>query len=212
MRDNSVHFINKDLHFSRRIQEIGLASLKNYLSCIQEWFNRDLSCYNFYLMPLSFFHGFEAIEVASVNAYSEQMKNLVKYIEHIEKTNPSEEGENYSVTMRVETKLCRSKDEDALPYRFTNDPDVPAITVREEDALQGFPYDFRTLTNLLKKRYENFIENRAYHDLRKKLEGNPKYCKVRQLDSRRLGSSTKRYFSSEIIKEFDAHYFKRTAS
>jgi hypothetical protein len=38
VRDNAIHFINKDLYFSRRIQDIGTASLRNYLSLVGEWF------------------------------------------------------------------------------------------------------------------------------------------------------------------------------
>jgi len=58
IRDNATHFVNKDLYLGRRILEIGTASLQNYLQLVTEWFQIDLSRYNFFLMPISFYHGF----------------------------------------------------------------------------------------------------------------------------------------------------------
>lgn len=55
IRDNAIHFRNDDKLLSKKVQEIGTANLKNYLALIKTWFNYDLSEYNFYLMPLSFF-------------------------------------------------------------------------------------------------------------------------------------------------------------
>ena len=37
-----------------RLQEIGTASLKNFVTATRNWFQRDLTDFNFYLMPLSF--------------------------------------------------------------------------------------------------------------------------------------------------------------
>ncbi|MDE1957574.1 MAG: DUF3644 domain-containing protein, partial [Xanthomonadaceae bacterium] len=58
IRDNAAHFVNKDLYLGRRILEIGTASLRNYLYLATEWFQLDLSTYNFFLMPISLYHGF----------------------------------------------------------------------------------------------------------------------------------------------------------
>lgn len=54
IRDNSIHFVNDDLLLSLKIQELGSASLQNYLHLVSSWFGDVLSGYNFYLMPLSF--------------------------------------------------------------------------------------------------------------------------------------------------------------
>jgi hypothetical protein len=60
IRDNAAHLINKDPYIGRRVQEVGTASLRNYLLLTASWFKLDLSQYNFFLMPISFYHGFEA--------------------------------------------------------------------------------------------------------------------------------------------------------
>jgi hypothetical protein len=206
VRDNAIHFINKDLYFSRRIQEIGTASLRHYLTRVEAWFSKDLSCYNFFLMPISFYHGFEAIEPVSISAYTEQMKNFLRYLASVEDRCSSEEECN--VTIRMETRIMRSKDPNAVGIRWTDDPNAPVMQVREEDMLQGYPYEYRTLTDALKQRYVDFIENNDYHAIRKPLEKLPQFCKVRYLDPKKVNSSKKRYYSSEVFKEFDKHYTK----
>ena len=37
IRDNAVHFVNKDLYLGRRILEVGTASLRNYLHLATDW-------------------------------------------------------------------------------------------------------------------------------------------------------------------------------
>ena len=83
VRDEAAHFLNKDLYFGRRILEIGTATLQNYVHLTREWFQTDLSHYNFFIMPLSFYHGFELAVPASVSNYSAQMQRLIAYLEPV---------------------------------------------------------------------------------------------------------------------------------
>ena len=76
IRDNAAHFYEKDAYLGRRILEVGTASLRNYLGLATEWFDLDLASYNFFLMPLSFFHGFESVEPTSRASYPDQIKAL----------------------------------------------------------------------------------------------------------------------------------------
>jgi hypothetical protein len=59
IRDNAIHFFNESKLFEKKVLEIGTASLKSYVQCANEWFSYDLTQYNFYLMPISFFHSYE---------------------------------------------------------------------------------------------------------------------------------------------------------
>jgi hypothetical protein len=54
IRDSSVHFYNKSSVFAVRLQEVGSATVKNFVKASQDWFQVDLTKYNFYLMPLAF--------------------------------------------------------------------------------------------------------------------------------------------------------------
>ena len=48
IRDSAVHFYNKSNAFSMRLQEVGSATLKNYVQVVKEWFEEDLTSFNFY--------------------------------------------------------------------------------------------------------------------------------------------------------------------
>ncbi|MGU5695371.1 DUF3644 domain-containing protein [Aeromonas veronii] len=75
IRDNSIHFVNDDLLLSLKIQELGSASLQNYLHLVSSWFGDVLSGYNFYLMPLSFFRNFNEAPGVSLNSNERKVLN-----------------------------------------------------------------------------------------------------------------------------------------
>ena len=68
IRDNSIHFFNKDYDLSRQIHEIGTASLRNYVTLSRKWFGTDLGKYNFFIMPLAFIKDFHTVEAIPLNS------------------------------------------------------------------------------------------------------------------------------------------------
>lgn len=208
IRDTAIHFQHTDLYLSKKVFEIGTASLKNYLTLITEWFNYDLSVYNFFLMPMTFFHEFEAVKSFSVNSNKEQIKNLLKYISEKEKQDPSDESKDYNISLKLETKFVKSTSTDSLLMNYSTDPNAIKVNVQEEDVLKNYPYDYAKLTAALRKRYSNFVENQTYHNIRKPLLKDNRLCKTRLLDPANSKSAKKDWYSSEIFKEFDKHYKK----
>lgn len=209
IRDTAIHFQHADLYLSKKVFEIGTASLKNYLTLITEWFKYDLSIYNFFLMPMTFFHEFEAIKSFSVNNNKDQIENLLKYISEKEKAAPSDENKDFNISLKLETKFVKSTSTDSLLVNYSTDPNALKINVQEEDALKNYPFDYEKLTNALSKRYIDFKVNKQYHDIRKPLMKMKKYCKTRLLDPNNSKSPKKDWYGSEIFKEFDRHYTKR---
>jgi hypothetical protein len=209
IRDNAAHFLNKDLYLGRRVLEIGTASVRNYLSLATEWFQLDLSAYNFFLMPLSFYHGFEAAEPTTRLAYPEQIRKLLEYLDKLEGAEETDDATQH-VALRIETKFVRGKDPAAVAFRWTDNPKAPMVAVREEDFLKNYPLTYRKLTDTLKRRYSNFLENNAYHELRKEFEKEKKYCTQRLLDPNNPRSSRQKFFNPNILQEFDKHYTVRT--
>lgn len=211
IRDNAAHFINKDLYLGRRILEIGTASLRNYLCLATEWFQLDLAAYNFFLMPISFYHGFETVEPATRAHYPEQVQRLLTYLDALE-SRSSEDGAKQHVALRMETKLVRGKDTTSVAFRWTDDPTAPAMTVREEDILKNYPMTYRDLADTMKRRYDNFLENRDFHKVRQALEKDSKYAIVRLLHPANPRSSRQRFYNPNILQEFDKHYTRRKKS
>jgi hypothetical protein len=206
IRDNSIHFVNDDLLLSLKIQELGSASLQNYLHLVSFWFGDVLSGYNFYLMPLSFFRNFNEAPGVSLNS-SEK-----KVLEYIRKTEETYDGiENvgdYNLTLRIDVKFQKVKSTYGLPVIITNDPNATAVFLSEEDFADKYPWDYDVLSTRLSKRYSDFKMNARYHKIRKKLEKDKKFAYERLLNPKNPNGGKKTFYSPNIQKEFDKHYAK----
>lgn len=213
VRDNAIHFMNRDLHFGQRIQEIGTASLKNFLDLATRWFGVDMSRYNFYLMPLSFYHGFETAEPVSVSSYNEQTRNFLRYVEGMEEKHASDDLSGHQIAVCIETKFTRAKSGEGIPFRWTDDPEAPAVQVKEEDVLKQYPMDFGTLVQRLRERYTDFKADEKFNKIKRYLEKQgKKYCIERYLDPIRKKGAPKRFYSPEVFREFDKRYTKKADS
>lgn len=208
IRDNSIHFHNPHVGLNAKIQEVGTASLRNFVVLARAWFECDLSKYNFYLMPMTFHHETDVLESFSVHPLSRQLSNLVAYFGRVATQYPSDESRDYNTTLRVETRFVRTASPDAIKVIVTKDPGATQITVTEEDMLRRLPLDYRSLTAALTKRYIDFKANSDYHKIRRELEKNEKLCRVRLLDPNKPRSGRKAFYSQEIVREFDSHYTK----
>ena len=207
IRDNAVHFLHRDPHLDQRVLEVGMASLQNYTQLVQRWFELDLSGYDIFLMPISFRHGFETAQVISGIRRGEQVRNLLEYISNLEQSQPP--GDIQRVAIYLETKLVRERSESAIEFNWTDNPDAPAITVREEDVLRAYPLTYKDLTDKLKSRYCNFLQNDRYHKLRQPLENDKRYSITRFLNPGNPKGGQKRFYSPNILSEFDKHYDRR---
>lgn len=207
IRDNSIHFVNDDLLLALKIQELGTASLQNYLHLVTDWFGNVLSGYNFYIMPLSFFRGFDTAKAISLNSNE---KRLLQYIKDKEKE--YDEGDNYedyNLTLKIDVKFQKVKSNTGMPVQLTNDPSSTAVHLTEEDITDKYPWDYQVLTTRLSKRYSDFKVNKKYHDFRKIFDKEKKYAHVRFLNPNNPNGGHKTLYNPNIQKEFDKHYTRR---
>ncbi len=204
IRDNSIHFVNDDLRLALKIQELGSASLQNYLHLVTAWFGDVLSGYNFYLMPLSFFRGFSEAQGVVLN---NNEKKVLDFIKRSEETydNYDEIGD-YNLTLRIDVKFQRVKSDSGLPVKVTNDPGATAVVLSEEDFSDKYPWDYQVLSTRLSKRYSDFKMNAQYHVIRKKLEENDKFAYERLLNPKNPSGGKKIFYNPNILREFDQHY------
>ncbi len=207
IRDNSIHFMNDDLNLALKIQEIGTASLQNYLHLVQEWFGDVLSRYNFYLMPLSFFRDFDSASGQSLNANEKKLLSYIKKAEE-EYEEGGDEAGNYNFALKIDLKFQKAKGSDGAGIRVTSDPNAPAVRLAEEQIIEKYPWNFRVLTTRLKKRYSNFKSNHDYHRIRRSLEGDSKYCHSRLYNPSKPEGGSQKFYNPNIVTEFDKHYEK----
>jgi len=205
IRDNSVHFINKDLEISKRILEIGTATLKNYLNIVRQWFGLDLSTYNFFIMPLGFFRDFHTAEGVTMNG---QERKLLKYVKAMQAAVVEDETNDFNLALEIDIKFKRTSTDSASLVSISNDPNALPIKLEEENIRETYPWDYGILTTRLRKRYTDFKLNHKYHQTRKPLEKDERFCRLRLLDPGNPKSQKKKFYNPNILKEFD-HYYNR---
>ena len=205
LRNSCVHFYNSSPNFAKRLQEIGAASLENFVSFAREWFKRDLSEFNFYLMPLSFVRLPTQSKAIVLN---KQERNFVNYLKSLE-DEEDESDSKYFITIDIDVKLTRSRGKDALDVRTTLDPNAPEVRISEEDVRAAYPWNYDELSERCMGRYSDFKRNQKYHDIRIPLYQNRKFCYIRYLDPGNPKSFEKVFYKPDILTEFDKHYSKR---
>lgn len=203
IRDSSVHFYNKNPLFSLHLQEVGSATLKNFVQATREWFETDLSTYNFYLMPLAFLASKPNVDGLVLN---KEESRLVTFITSLEAANDPEKP--YSVSVNVEIKFSKSKAKDALNVQLTNDPNATRIQLTEEQFKERYPLNYEAVTKHCKQRYQDFKVNAEYHRIRKSLLGKPKYSITKKLDPDNPKSVKQDWYSNAVFSEFDKYYAK----
>ncbi|ELX4126767.1 DUF3644 domain-containing protein [Vibrio vulnificus] len=205
IRDNSIHFVNDDLLLSLKVQELGTASLQNYLHLTESWFGNLLSSYNFYLMPLSFFRDFNDAPGLALNKHE---RKVLDYLKKQEEQYDDEEIKNYNLTLRIDLKFQKVKSTTGVPVQISNDPNATEVRLVEEDVAEKYPWDYRNLTTRLTKRYSDFKVNKKYHRIRQQLESNSKFAHQRFLNPANPKGGRKILYNPNIQKEFDKYYKK----
>jgi hypothetical protein len=205
IRDSSIHFYHRSGAFPVRLQEIGTASLKNFVAATKSWFGRDMSEFNFYLMPLSFVALPQQTEAVVLN---HEERKFLAFVEGLEPAN-DDAASPYSVTVNIDIKFTRSKAKDALGVQVTNNPNAPEVRLTEEQIRERYPWDYKRLTAECVKRYSDFKQVRKYHELRKRLLRDKRFGDIRFLDPGNHRSSKKPFFNPNILQELDKHYTKK---
>ncbi|EFA4278676.1 DUF3644 domain-containing protein [Escherichia coli O167:H9] len=206
IRDECVHFINEDNELSVKVQTLGTASLKNFMTLAMQWFDYNFNQFNFYLMPVSFYH---LTDMCSFSVDNNFRENMFQYLNSVEHAHDNDEDDNFSISLKLETKLVKTTSAEALQIRLTDDPNAPELQINEEDALKNFPHTYIGLCELFRKRYSNFKQNKEFNKIMRNLQSQgEKFCKQRKLDPNNPKSIYKTFYSSRIVEELDKYYSK----
>lgn len=207
IRDNSIHFYNKDKTLDKKIQEICTASLKSYLFCITNWFKYDMSRYNFYLMPISFYHSFE-MESFSINSLPKQEKNLLKFFKLKEAKNPYKEHAEHNFSLKLTTRF--EKGDTGISVKRGSEGAI--ISIKEEESFKNkFNISYTVLTENCRSRYSNFLKNKDFNLIMNniKKEKQDILCKNIYLDPINKTGTPRTFYCSEVYRELDRHYKKK---
>jgi hypothetical protein len=213
LRNCIVHFNGQDKVINKKILEFGTSSLKNYTHTIKEWFNEDLSSYNFYLMPLSFFNEYSVVENINTSNRSEEIDKLFKYLSIKESgsTLNIKETENYSISSVIEVKFLKSSSDSAVPFRLSNDKNATEIRLSEEDIFKKFPLDYENMRNEI-KRIDPSIKHgsKLFNTIKSGLEDDPSICHKRKLNPKKAKSSIVKFYSYNFCSKLVTKYNEAT--
>lgn len=212
IRDNAVHYVNKDHSFAKRIQEIGAASLSNYIAACDEWFGIDLSKFNFFLMPLTFYPPADLVSAAP--KHNVHMRNLLDHLVAVRDEYPSDDNTHYSIALSIQVKLNRSSSNSDIAVRWTDEQNAPVLTVVEEDRIRRrYPLTYRDVVKYCRSKFANFKQDRRFHAIMREVQDpdihGDKFCTVRYLDPIKKTGLKKKYYSPEIYRVLRAKYTRR---
>lgn len=201
LRDNAIHFHNERL-ISKEIQELGFATIKNYMHIIKKWdLEIDISSYNFYLMPLAYV----ASKVVTEGLITDEVKNYLGFVKSKIDTQDTND-KDFDIAISIDINFSKSNSFEGIGFKF--DPNGVPINLTEEDIRKRFPLTYDEVRLQAKERYSDFKQNQDFNKLMRKIKTNDKLYHERKLEPENPKSLKKPWYSSNIWQELDKHYTK----
>lgn len=201
LRDNAIHFHNETF-ISKEIQELGFATIKNYLHIARKWeMGMDLSTYNFYLMPLAYVDS----RMVSEGVITDEIKNYLAFVKSkIDSQDSSDE--EFDIAISIDVNFSKNNSFEGIGFKY--DPNGVPIVLTEEDIRSKFPLTYDEVRNKAKERYSDFKQNQDFHNLMREIKEDEKLHHERRLDPENPKSQRKPFFSTNIWKVLDKSFKK----
>lgn len=110
--------------------------------------------------------------------------------------------------IKSKRKRSKSKAGDAIKVQISNDPTALKVQLTDEQFRDRWPLDYARLTEECRGRYEDFKLSQKYHDIRKSVLDNEKYCKS-NLDPGNPKSTTKHFYGMAIFNLLDKKFTRK---
>ena len=207
-RNSAAHFYNQSTTFNTRLHELGAACVRNFVQAVEDWFNRSVSELGVHLMPLTLLDA-QPTRVFLLKPDEERFLGFLDSLSTSTSTSTTDPDHPYSIALQVNVTFTKSKLRDAVLVRKDKDPSAVPIALTEQDVRDKYPWDYAALTERCKRRYDDFKENKQYHQERKALLSDERFAYRRYLDPGNTRSSVKVFYNPNILQEFDKQYNKR---
>lgn len=203
LRDNSIHFYNESLP-QKEIQEIGFATINNYIHIIKEWniTDIDLSKYNLYLMPLAYIDS----KTYSSGIITDEAENYIEFLKSkIE--NIDNEDQEYDIAISIDIDFKKSNSIGQIGFNY--DPNGIPISLKEEDIKAKYPLIHKEICNKSRNRYVDFKQNEKFYTIMANIKKDKNLSYIRSLDPNKPNGNIKVFYNSNIWKELDKYYTKK---
>jgi hypothetical protein len=209
IRDNSIHFLNINIRIDQIILGIGMASIKNYVRKISDWFNIDMSQYNFFLMPLSFFPP-ENIDDHALLTTTE-LNKFINFIYQLQLTNSGDYSNHEShISLDIDVSFKRTSDSSHKLFINNQNEGIPITLNLEDEYKDKYRYSYDDIKSILKRKYPTIKFNKIFHDIVKNLKDKDKnkerLFRRRYLDPTKSEGTYKDMYTTEMIKEIGEYY------
>jgi hypothetical protein len=207
IRNNAIHFYNESKIFDNKLLEVGTATLKSFTEMLGEWFNYPIGKYKLFLIPLAFDIP-ENFDASALAKESVSHQKLLRYI--AKKEENSDKTSKHRISLRVNVRFDR--DTTGIPVHLTGNGGAPITIDSEEKFRKKYSWSYKdNLIPKLRETYSDFSQNALFYRIKKELEKDINYSAERQLNWNKKNGSKQRFYSPNIMKEFDKHYTKRTS-
>ena len=203
IRDNAAHYITASPALAKHTLEIGTASVVNFIQAAKAWFKRDFSKTLSLLLPIGFI---DASHAGTVLTAGPDERKLVEYLRTL--ANTSAVGVSpYTVALSLNIAMVKS----ALDGKASKvviaygDPSAIPVTLKMDDILATFPWDYDTMVGKLMAKHPGLKRNSAFHAFCSKIKANPLLCVVRYLDPVKASGMKKEYYSPNVIAAYATH-------
>jgi hypothetical protein len=181
IRDHATHFIASDAMLRKKLTELSLAAVKNYVLASQKWFKVSYADLNLAAIPISFGLDQKQVEAVAKAPPAE----VTRFLAHIKTEEEKLAGtvSEYSYSVVVNFDIIKKAIDGSVAVKLAGPGEKAEIVVSiDDDKLPpGFVWSFDQLVKAMRKRYSNFVQNDDFYKAKKKLEANKSLCHVRQL-------------------------------
>ena len=182
------------------ILEYSTASVQNFVKIYTNWFQEAIEVP--YLLPL----GFVGNAPIALTTYPARQKELLNELSGLAKFQSSVDS-GYSVVLQVKVELNRGISGGGN-IGLTNAPNVPRVSISDDEALKAFPSPYKELVATCKDRYVYFKQNQYFHSAMTSVNSDPNCAYERKLDPTSKKSPTKRFYNLAACprNNFDYEY------
>ena len=183
------------------ILEFSTASVQNFAKAYANWFQDSIDAP--YLLPL----GFVGTAQTAIAKYPVRQRELLEELSDLAKSHDSTDSE-YSVVIQVRVELNRGLSGGGN-IGLTSDPNVPKVSISDDEALKRFPTSYNELVDNCRNRYFDFKQNQEFHLVMKRVNSDPRCTYERKLDPTAEKSTRKRFYNLEqTLAKLDNQYAK----
>ena len=199
VRNQAAHLGVLAPELKQSILEFSTASVQNFAKVYAEWFQDSIDAP--YLLPL----GFVGTAQTVVSKYPVRQRQLLKELSDLASSSDSSVS-GYAIVMQIRVELNRGLSGGGN-IGLTSDPNVPKVSISDDEALKTFPTSYNELVDECRSCYPDFKQNNRFHSVMKNVHQDPTCTYERKLDPTTDKSSKKRFYNlKQTLARLDNEY------